>query len=113
MHKPALLDVFCRALMSDQMKLLSSKTAVITGGGRGIGAAIAMKLASWGANTVVCGRTEAPLKKTAESIRAAGGHSEAIACDVTDLAALEALARRVDQTFGGCDVLVNKDRKST
>ena len=86
---------------------LSGKIAVVTGGGRGIGAAIAAKLAAMGANTVICGRTKAPLKKTAESIRATGAHCEAMACDVTDLTALEALARRVEQNFGGCDILVN------
>lgn len=93
--------------MSNQTNPLSGRVAVVTGGGRGIGAAIAMKLASLGVNTVICGRTEPPLKKTAETIRAAGGQCEAIACDVTDLSALEALARRVEQTLGGCDILVN------
>lgn len=93
--------------MSTQSNPLSGRTAVITGGGRGIGAAIAAKLAALGANTVICGRAEAPLKKTAESIRATGGQCEAITCDVTNLDALEALAGRVEQTFGGCDILVN------
>lgn len=86
---------------------LNGKTAVITGGGRGIGAAIARKLAGMGASTVICGRTEAPLRATAAEIQKSGGKCEAVACDVTDLAALEKLAKRVEQTFGGCDILVN------
>ena len=86
---------------------LSGRVAVVTGGGRGIGAAIAKKLAAMGANTVICGRSLAPLQQVAGSIRSAGGQCEAIACDVTKLADLEALARRVEQTFGGCHILVN------
>ena len=54
---------------------LNGKTAVITGGGRGIGAAIARKLAGMGASTVICGRTEAPLRATAAEIQKSGGKS--------------------------------------
>ena len=56
--------------------VLSGKTALVTGGGRGIGAAIALKLASLGATTIVCGRTLARLQHTAGQIRSAGGESE-------------------------------------
>jgi NAD(P)-dependent dehydrogenase (short-subunit alcohol dehydrogenase family) len=45
---------------------LDGQVAVVTGGGRGIGAAVARKLASLGASTVICGRTIAPLRQTAE-----------------------------------------------
>jgi NAD(P)-dependent dehydrogenase (short-subunit alcohol dehydrogenase family) len=79
----------------------------VTGGGRGIGAAIAHKLAALGANTVICGRTANTLENTVQAIRAAGGHCEAAACDVTSLESVEALARRVEQTLGGCAILVN------
>jgi len=86
---------------------LTGKVAVITGGGRGIGAAIAQKLAAMGANTVICGRSETALRATAADIQKSGGTCEAIVCDVTDLAALEQLAKRVEQSYGGCDILVN------
>src|SRR5690242_13047699 len=86
---------------------LDGKTAVITGGGRGIGASIARKLAAMGANTVLCGRTEAPLRATATDSQKSGGKCEAAACDVTNLAALEQLAKRVGQSGGGCEILVN------
>lgn len=86
---------------------LHGKIAVITGGGRGIGAAIAQKLAQMGANTIVCGRTLASLQQTTQSITANGGQCEALACDVTDLSSVEAMATRVEKTFHRADILVN------
>jgi NAD(P)-dependent dehydrogenase (short-subunit alcohol dehydrogenase family) len=86
---------------------LNGKTALVTGGGRGIGAAIALKLAGLGATTIVCGRTLARLQHTAGQIRSAGGQGEAMACDVADWNSVAALAERVQKTFGRLDVLVN------
>ena len=87
--------------------ILNGKTALVTGGGRGIGAAIAIKLASLGANTVICGRTLARLQHTAGQARSAGGQSEAMACDVADWNSVAALAERVQKTFGRLDILIN------
>lgn len=87
--------------------ILKEKTALVTGGGRGIGAAIAMKLAALGATTIVCGRTLARLQHTAGQIRAAQGQAEAMACDVADWNSVAALAERVQKTFGRLDILVN------
>jgi NAD(P)-dependent dehydrogenase (short-subunit alcohol dehydrogenase family) len=86
---------------------LNGKIALVTGGGRGIGAAIARKLASLGANTIICGRTLAILQETARSIIAAGWQCESLPCDVTDLRSVEALATRVEKTFQRTDILVN------
>jgi NAD(P)-dependent dehydrogenase (short-subunit alcohol dehydrogenase family) len=86
---------------------LNGKIAVVTGGGRGIGAAIASRLASMGVNTIVCGRTLPVLQDTARSITAAGGQCETLACDVSDLRSVEALATRVEKTFQRTDILVN------
>jgi 3-oxoacyl-[acyl-carrier protein] reductase len=87
--------------------ILHQKIALVTGGGRGIGAAIALKLAGLGATTIVCGRTLARLQHTAGQIRSAGGQGEAMACDVADWNSVAALADRVQKTFGRLDVLVN------
>ena len=86
---------------------LDGQVAVITGAGRGIGAAIAAKIARLGATVVLCGRTRKPLESTADSISKAGGQAKALLCDVTDLRSVEAAAARVDQTMRRIDILVN------
>jgi 3-oxoacyl-[acyl-carrier protein] reductase len=88
-------------------KMLNGRITLVTGGGRGIGAAIALKLASLGATTIVCGRTLARLQHTAGQIRSAGGQSEAMACDVADWKSVTALAEHIQKTFGRLDILVN------
>ncbi len=86
---------------------LLGQVAVITGAGRGIGAAIARKLASLGATAVLCGRTQETLDATAQAIRDKGGKTEVIPCDVTVLHQVEYASTRVDNTFGRLDILVN------
>ena len=86
---------------------LSGQVAVVTGAGRGIGAAIARQLARLGATAVLCGRTKSTLDETARAIHEAGGKTEVIPCDVTVLHQLEYAAARVDSTFGRVDILVN------
>ena len=91
----------------DTGKPLDGQVALITGAGRGIGAAIARKLAVLGATSVLCGRTQSSLDVTAEQILHSGGKVEVIPCDVTVLHQLEYAAARVDSTFGRLDILVN------
>jgi 3-oxoacyl-[acyl-carrier protein] reductase len=93
--------------MSGSNQPLSGQLALITGGARGIGAAIAENLAGLGAATVVTARTEASLERTAEKIRKAGGRCEPIVCDVTSLAEVEACAEQVKRRFGRINILVN------
>ena len=95
---------------------LSGKVAVITGAGRGIGQAIALKLADLGAHTVLCGRSRPALEETAAAIELGSGQKSpeknaatntVIPCDVTDLVSVEALAAQVERTFDRLDILVN------
>ena len=88
-------------------KSLSGQVAVITGAGRGIGAAIAHRLASLGATVVLCGRTMRPLQVTASNIEANGGQTRVMQCDVSNLESVQALAAFVEKTFGRIDILVN------
>jgi 3-oxoacyl-[acyl-carrier protein] reductase len=86
---------------------LAGQVALITGAGRGIGAAISRKLAGMGATAVLCGRTQSTLDETALGIRNAGGKTEVIPCDVSVLHQVEYASARVDSTFGRLDILVN------
>jgi 3-oxoacyl-[acyl-carrier protein] reductase len=86
---------------------LEGQVAIVTGAGRGIGAAIARALSNLGATAVVCGRTRAALESTAKSIAQAGGKTEAMVCDVTSLESVEAAAKQVESSFGRADILVN------
>jgi 3-oxoacyl-[acyl-carrier protein] reductase len=96
-----------RAFYMDTGQPLVGQVALVTGAGRGIGAAIARKLATLGASVVLCGRTQSTLESTAKAILGAGGKTEVIPCDVTLLHQLEYAAARVDSTFGRLDILVN------
>lgn len=82
--------------------ILGQKVAVITGGGHGIGAGIARRLAGLGATTVICGRNRERLEQTAQEIQC-----ESVVCDVTNWNSVAALAERIQQTFGRLDILVN------
>lgn len=86
---------------------LHGQVAIITGAGRGIGAAIATKLANMGAAAVLCGRTTALLDSTAAEIGKAGGKAQVAQCDLRDLQSVESVAERVRRDFGRADILVN------
>jgi 3-oxoacyl-[acyl-carrier protein] reductase len=91
----------------DTGRPLVGQVAIVTGAGRGIGAAIARKLAGMGATAVLCGRTKSALDSTAAEISKAGGKAEIIPCDVTVLEQLEAAVAHVERGFGRADILIN------
>ena len=86
---------------------LSGKIAVVTGGGRGIGRATALKLASAGATVVAVARTESELLRLVEEIETLGGRGLACVADVTRSADVQVLASELDEKFGRVDILVN------
>lgn len=99
--------------MAEQSQLakrwtLNGKTALVTGGTRGIGKAIVDELAGLGASVYTCARSEADLKKCLTEWKAAGLSAQGCVCDVTSEAARADLIRNVTAAFDGkLDVLVN------
>ena len=94
-------------MMNSGIRRLQGQIAVVTGAGRGIGAAIAKTLATMGAIVVLCGRSRQPLDRTAKEISHEGGVSEVVQADITDATAVENLAKHVHSTHGRIDILVN------
>ena len=88
-------------------RLLEGRGAVVTGGGRGIGAAVARALAAEGAAVVVAARTGAEIERVAADLRAAGHKAVAVACDVTDELAVRALRETAVASLGHVDIVVN------
>jgi 3-oxoacyl-[acyl-carrier protein] reductase len=89
------------------MKKLDGKVAIVSGSGRGIGRAIAMKLASEGARVVVNDLDAAPAEQTVADIRAAGGQAMACAGSVTADSFAEAFVKTAIEGFGGLDIIIN------
>lgn len=81
----------------------SDSVAVVTGGGQGIGAAVAHALAREGASIVVAARTKGRIETIAQAIEGGRGRAQAVVCDVTDPASVRDLAKAV----GPIDILVN------
>jgi 3-oxoacyl-[acyl-carrier protein] reductase len=86
---------------------VAGKTAIVTGAGTGIGRASAQLLAARGARVVAAGLQPEHLSETVELITAAGGEAIAVDADVSDPTAIEQVAARAQEAFGGTDVLVN------
>lgn len=91
--------------MSDPV--LAGRAAIVTGGGRGIGRAIAVGLAQAGAKVAVVGRENDPLDDAVAAIEAAGGAGAAFVYDLTEVAGIAPLFDRGAEQLGGLDILVN------
>lgn len=87
--------------------LLKDKVAVITGGGRGIGRAIALAYAREGARLVLAARGIDGLEETRRAVADLGGEALVIPADISDIESVAALAQQVREHFGRVDILVN------
>ena len=86
---------------------LDDKVAVITGGGRGLGAAIAVAFAEAGADVLIASRTESQLEAVAEQVRAAGRRAHIVTADLAHPEATAKLADQAVEVFGKLDIVVN------
>jgi NAD(P)-dependent dehydrogenase (short-subunit alcohol dehydrogenase family) len=86
---------------------LTGKVALVTGGSRGIGKAIAIGLAQAGADIIVSSRTLADCQEVAKQIEALGRKALPVACDMAKWEDIDALVEETYKVFGRCDVLVN------
>lgn len=91
---------------------LAGKRIVLTGASSGIGEAAAEQFAREGATVVVVARRQELLDALAARITAAGGEATAIACDVSDMDAVDALVADVEKRLGGVDILINNAGRS-
>ena len=86
---------------------LRGRRAIVTGGSKGLGKAIAAELAAEDAAVVICSRNAAELDETAAELAAVGRKVTAMPCDVTDAAQVESFIAAAAAALGGIDVLVN------
>jgi NAD(P)-dependent dehydrogenase (short-subunit alcohol dehydrogenase family) len=86
---------------------VTARVALVTGGGRGIGRAIVLRLAKGGLRVAAGGRTAAQIQETAHAARTAGAATLALTLDVTDAASVAAAVQRTVDELGPIDVLVN------
>ncbi|MFZ0658173.1 MAG: SDR family NAD(P)-dependent oxidoreductase [Candidatus Binataceae bacterium] len=93
-------------MILDALKL-DGKVAIITGAGRGLGRAMALKFAEAGADIVAASRTQAQLDETAELVRKTGRKCLIVPTDVTDSAAVNAMAAAALKEMGKIDILIN------
>jgi NAD(P)-dependent dehydrogenase (short-subunit alcohol dehydrogenase family) len=84
---------------------LSGKVAIVTGGGRGIGKAIALGLAECGAKLVLASRTQEELEKMASEIKGNGGEATPVVTDLMESEQINALVEASMKTYGRIDIL--------
>jgi NAD(P)-dependent dehydrogenase (short-subunit alcohol dehydrogenase family) len=101
------MERMCMATSDDLPISLKGQTALVTGGGRGLGRAFAQALAACGAAVAVTARSEAQVQETAQSIVDAGGQALALSGDVSDASSVKHIVETVERHFGPIDLLVN------
>ena len=92
--------------MTDSMRL-KDQVAIVTGGGRGLGRAIALTFAREGAHIAVVARSESEIESVAREVRNIGTRAIAIKTDVSNEDQVEAMVQKVMDEFGRIDILVN------
>jgi NAD(P)-dependent dehydrogenase (short-subunit alcohol dehydrogenase family) len=86
---------------------LTGHVALVTGASRGIGAAVAVQLAQFGAHVVITARTQGGLEETDDAIRTLGGNATLLPLDLADGAQVDAIGPSLHQRFGRLDILVH------
>lgn len=90
------------------MMNFEGKTALVTGGSRGIGRAVCLELAKGGANVVLCyAGNEAAAQETVQAVETLGARALAVRCDVSDATRVDELVKAAVEAFGRIDILVN------
>src|SRR4051794_10153260 len=95
------------AVRSGRRMDLHGRTALITGGSRGLGLVIARQLADRGVRLVLCSREPDELQRASDDLTARGAEVVAIPCDVTDQEQVETMVRTALDRFGAIDILIN------
>lgn len=90
----------------------SGKVAIVTGGGRGIGKAIALGLAECGVKLVLASRTQEELDQAAGEVKEKGSDAKAVATDLMKSESIDALVETATQTYGRVDILINNAARS-
>ncbi len=93
--------------MSKKLFELTGKVAIVTGGGKGIGKSIAIGLARYGANVVLCSRSQGELEQVARKIRKIGQKALPIVLDMTQISQFDGLVKETKKVFKRIDILVN------
>ena len=94
-------------MLHTEVTEIAAKRVLVTGGTSGIGRAVAALLGSYGARIFTFGRNQKPLDEALDYIRAAGGTADGVIADLTDPEDIKRVFAKVDEVFGGVDILVN------